>query len=211
MFQEAYDDHELLHTYFAGWHVIRESNHFVASRYPIKLLGMCHSEPFNRVTAILVEVKAPQGIVHAYSVHQTSQRETLTRVRPWSIITGSGVEELESETIMRDLEGAETRAFISEGDPQYPTIYAGDFNMTRESCLYQDHWGDLTNAFDEGGWGYGYTGLTQTRRFWPEGFPWVKVDHVLISPHWKSLECRPGTSNGSDHRLIMARLRLLAK
>lgn len=211
MFQEAYDDHELLHTYFSGWNVIRESNHIVASRYPVKLLGKCYSEPFDRVTSIRVEVKTPQGIVHVYSIHQTSQRETLTAVRPWSVVTGSGVEELESETMLRDLEAAETRAFINEGDPQYPAIYAGDFNMARESSLYQNHWGDLPNAFDEGGWGYGYTGLTRTRRFWPEGFPWVKVDHILMTPHWRALECRPGTSNGSDHRLIMARLRLTVK
>jgi endonuclease/exonuclease/phosphatase family metal-dependent hydrolase len=211
LFQEAYDDHELLHTYFAEWNLIRESNHLVASRFPIRLLEKCHSEPFDRVTSICVEVKTPHGIVHAYSVHQTSQRETLTAVRPWSVITGNGVEELESETLLRDLEAAETRTFINEGDPQYPTIYAGDFNMTRESSLYRNHWGDLPNAFDEGGWGYGYTGLNRTRRFWPEGFPWVKVDHILMTPHWQALECRPGTSNGSDHRLIMARLRLTLK
>lgn len=211
MFQEAYDDHELLHTYFSGWNVIRESNHLVASKYPIRFIGKCHSEPFDRVTSILVEVQSPSGVLHAYSIHQTSQRETLTAVRPWSVVTGSGVWELESETMLRDLEAAQTRAFINEGDPLVPAIYAGDFNMTRESSLYRSHWGDLANASDEGGWGYGYTGLNRTRRFWPEGFPWVKVDHVLFTPHWKSLECRPGTSNGSDHRLIMARFRLVIR
>lgn len=211
MFQEAYDDHELIHSYFDGWNIIWEHNHLVASRYPIKLIGTCHTESFDRVTAMRVEVQTPQGIVHAYSIHQTSQRETLTHVRPWSVITGSGVEELETETMLRNVEGLETRAFINEGDPQYPAIYAGDFNMARESSLYQNHWGDLPNAFDQGGWGYGYTGLTRTRRFWPEGFPWVKVDHILTTPHWESLECRPGTTNGSDHRLIMARLKLVLK
>lgn len=211
LFQEAYDDHELIHTYFRGWNIIWEQNHFVASRYPLKLLGLCHSDAFDRATAMRVEVKTPQGIIHVYSIHQTSQRETLTHVRPWSLITGGGVEELETETLLRNAEGGDTRAFIDFGDPEFPALYAGDFNMTRESSLYQSHWGDLPNASDQGGWGYGYTGLTRTRRFWPEGWPWVKVDHILVTPHWEALECRPGTSNGSDHRLIMARLRLVLK
>ncbi|MFO1020276.1 MAG: endonuclease/exonuclease/phosphatase family protein [Planctomycetales bacterium] len=208
MFQEAYLDHSLMHTYFAHWHVIREGNHVVASLYPIKLLAVGKTTAFDRTTALRVEVQTPQGPIHVYSIHQTSQRESLVQLRPWSFITGEGVNEVQSETDLRLLEAKETRSFVDQDDPAIPAIYAGDFNITRDSSLYTSTWNDLANTFDNGGFGYAYTSLCYTKRIWPEGCPWVKVDHILASPHWTSLECRAGTSNGSDHRLITARLRL---
>jgi len=207
-FQEAFTDPEQLQDYFRDWHVVHVNEFYVASKYPVTLLGTCHCAAFDRITAAKFEIHAPCGKVQLTSVHPTSARHGLLGLRPWSMLNGSGVRRVERHALLRDEEARATREFATDGDFDTPALIVGDFNMPCDSCLFQEHWGDLNDAFREGGWGYGYTSPCNTSVHWPNNCPWLQVDHILTSTHWESLDCWVGKSGGSDHRLIAARLRL---
>jgi endonuclease/exonuclease/phosphatase family metal-dependent hydrolase len=205
-FQEAFEDHPLVSRYFKGWHIVRQDEYLVASKFPLKLLGKCHSAAFDRVAAIRVAVETPRGTVEIYNVHQTSPRRGLKQLRPWSPITGSGLNRVERDRLLREAEAGTCLEFVTRSGPEQPVVVLGDFNMPADSSLFRRYWGHLTNAFAAGGWGYGYTSPCQTHRLWPHGWPWLQVDHILTSQHWEVSRCWVGTSNGSDHRLIAARV-----
>src|SRR5690606_26602976 len=100
-----------------------------------------------------------------------------------------------------------TSEFLDTVDPDMPLLVVGDFNMPVTSSLFQQHWGDLTSAFDAAGWGYGYTAPCHTNgNHWPRNVPWLRIDHILLSAHWDPTDCWIGTSAASDHRCIAARI-----
>lgn len=208
LFQEAFEDHPLVATYFEGWNVHRVDEYLVASKMPLKCIGSEFVRGFERVTVVHYEIETPQGPVALFNVHQTSPRRSLTELRPWSLLTGSGVETVKQETTLRDVEALKTRAFTQLDDPGMPRIIAGDFNMPNDSSLFQTHWGDLLDAYATAAVGYGYTSPCQTKNVWPNNTPWAQVDHILASHHWQVERCWIGKSGGSDHRLIAAQFRL---
>jgi len=83
----------------------------------------------------------------------------------------------------------------------------GDFNTPSSSNVYQQTWGDFTNAFEVRGRGYGYTAPDRPFRRWLSYVPWVRIDHILASQDWSVGSCRIGRKHGSDHHLITATLR----
>lgn len=208
LFQEAFEDHPLVATYFEGWNLHRIDEYLAASKFPLKCIDTEFVRGFERVTAVHYEIETPQGPVAVFNVHQTSPRRSLTELRPWSLLTGSGVETVRQETTLRDVEAMKTRAFTQLDDPGMPRIIAGDFNMPNDSSLFKAHWGDLRDAYAIAGVGYGYTSPCQTKNLWPNNTPWAQVDHILSSHHWQIERCWIGKSGGSDHRLIAAQLRL---
>ncbi len=208
LFQEAFEDHPLVATYFEGWNVHRVDEYLVASKLPLKFIDTCFVRGFERITVAWYEVETPQGPVAVFNVHQTSPRRSLLNVRPWSPVTGSGVESVEQATTLRDVEAMKTRLFTQLDNPRQPKIVAGDFNMPNDSSLFRTHWGDLTDAYATAAVGYGYTSPCQTKNVWPNNTPWAQVDHILSSHNWQVERCWIGTSGGSDHRLIAAQLRL---
>ncbi len=207
LFQEAFEDHPLVETFFEGWNVHRVDEYLVASKLPLKFIDTCFVPGFERVTVARYEVETPQGPVALFNVHQTSPRRSLTNVRPWSLLTGSGVDSVEQETTLRDVEAMKTRVFTQLKDRQ-PRIIAGDFNMPNDSSLFRTHWGDLSDAYGISAVGYGYTSPCQTKNVWPNNTPWAQVDHILTSHDWQVERCWIGQSGGSDHRLMAAQLRL---
>lgn len=208
LFQEAFEDHPLVETLFAGWNMHRVDEYLVASKMPLKFIDTCFVRGFERITVAHYEVETPQGPVAVFNVHQTSPRRSLTQVKPWSMLTGSGVEAVEQETTLRDVEAMKTRLFTQGKKSNQPSIIAGDFNMPNDSSLFRTHWGDLTDAYATAAVGYGYTSPCQTKKVWPNNTPWAQVDHILSSHHWQVERCWIGHSGGSDHRLIAAQLRL---
>ncbi len=208
LFQEAFEDHPLVETLFNGWNLHRVDEYLAASKMPLKFIDTCFVPGFERVTVVHYELETPQGTVAIFNVHQTSPRRSLTQLKPWSLLTGSGVESVEQETTLRDVEAMKTRAFTQSKKSNQPSIIAGDFNMPNDSSLFRTHWGDLTDAYATAAVGYGYTSPCQTKKVWPNNTPWAQVDHILSSHQWQVERCWIGHSGGSDHRLIAAQLRL---
>ncbi len=207
-FQEAVADDSLAVAYFEDWHKVHFEEFWIFSRYPLKQVGYCDALPFDRYTALTVEVAHPAKTFYLTDLHLMTPRKCFSELRPTSILSGAGPQEVEHHLALRREESLLTRAFTSSVDPSVPAVVVGDFNAPSSSSLYQHDWGDYTNAFDEAGCGYGYTAPCRDHSFWLSGTPWLRIDHILATPHWCVRKCQIGHLNGSDHRLITATLSL---
>lgn len=202
--QDADGNSRLLRHYLQEWHVASEGEFLVASMYPVRFVDKCRPQAFLHTTVARFEIETPAGKVLLYDLHQMTPRRVLTALRPDSIITESGRDDLEEFLSRWADEAHETREFVESTRDQMPALIVGDFNMPSDSSLYRMNWNELSNAFDSVGTGYGYTFPCQRQFRWPAGFPWMRIDHVLTTEHWRIRSCWVGSSNGSDHRPIAA-------
>jgi len=79
-----------------------------------------------------------------------------------------------------------------------PTIILGDFNMPVESSIYRENFSIYKNAFNEAGFGFGFTKFTRLLG--------VRIDHILISNNFNVLDAKVNQDFGSDHKAILAEL-----
>ena len=82
----------------------------------------------------------------------------------------------------------------------HPQIVVGDFNSPPESPIYRDAWSGWTNAFSLSGRGFGYTRMN--------GWIRARIDHILTDDRWKVVRAWVGPGVGSDHKPILAEVRL---
>jgi endonuclease/exonuclease/phosphatase (EEP) superfamily protein YafD len=97
---------------------------------------------------------------------------------------------------LRERESAMVRQWLSSD----VEIVAGDFNQTVDGALYQRDWAAYRNAFSEVALGFGHTKFTT----------WfgARIDHVLTAPRVEPLTCRVASDIGSDHRPVVAVVRI---
>lgn len=79
-----------------------------------------------------------------------------------------------------------------------PLLVAGDFNLTPWSEYFSD-------ALQESGLHDAARGFGLTRS-WPAQFApvGIRIDHCLLSPHWRSVASHIGPFLGSDHLPVVA-------
>lgn len=77
-------------------------------------------------------------------------------------------------------------------------IVAGDFNTPVESRIFQQHWGDITDAFSYAGSGFGMTKYN--------GWIRARIDHVLTGDGITPERAVVGQDLGSDHRPLIVDL-----
>jgi vancomycin resistance protein VanJ len=212
-FQEAIGETALLSRYFPGWHILREDQYLIGSRYPLRRVGLCDTGVFpHRPSAFSVRVDAPQGPFVLHDLHLMTPRYGFTKLTLHSVLNGSGPRSVESYTERRLTEALRARDYVEETNPKddrgqaLPALIAGDFNTPTVSRLYRTVWPRFTNAFDAAGLGFGYTAPCTNHRHWFDDVPWVRIDHILADEHWTVSACGVGRSKGSDHRLIWALL-----
>ncbi|NOX54134.1 MAG: hypothetical protein GXP27_06775 [Planctomycetes bacterium] len=204
--QECIEDHPLLAKLFLEWHRLRVGELWIGSRYPLRELGRCQTTGFGRRTAIAVLVEAPRRPFVLVNLHLMTPRHTLRKLSWKGLLTGESIRAIEAMLERRSAEAGETWQFVNRVAADRPVLICGDFNTPSSSSLYRVYWSDYTNAFDAAGFGYGFTAPCASHRHWPDGLPWIRVDHILVSSDWRVLWCRVGRTNGSDHRLIAAAL-----
>ena len=209
-FQEARDTPpETLTQFLKGWNFQHVDEFWVGSRWPVKLVGSCETTPYdNRVTALKVQVETPNGPVLLSNVHLMTARRGLSELSLGSIVSGEGPAAVEHHSFLRYEEARQTREFIDKSGTDVPHIIVGDFNMPTSINILDEHFGSFRNAFDEAGFGFGFSAPCRPVRFWIPNTPWLRIDHVLTSTHFEPLQCRIGEFNGSDHRLVSAALKL---
>jgi vancomycin resistance protein VanJ len=85
-----------------------------------------------------------------------------------------------------------------------PLLVVGDFNTGDRDRNYKLFSKYLTNAFEQTGWGLGFTypikPLFQ--------LPLVRIDHIFYSQHWQANAARTNKGSGSDHQYLVAKLQL---
>ena len=94
-------------------------------------------------------------------------------------------------------ETAELQRLVSTFDD--PTIMAGDFNSTPGQKIHDRIRKTMTDAFREKGWGLGST--------FAFGLP-IRIDYIYLSREFETLAARAGPSGPSDHRPVIATVRL---
>jgi endonuclease/exonuclease/phosphatase (EEP) superfamily protein YafD len=176
-----------------SWYTASEGELFIASRFPI-LETVVSPRGRGRWYSPIIRcvIKTPAGLVHVYCVHLYTLRKGLDAVRGnwWN-----GVPELKRVTAIRNEESQVSSRFVGSFDR--PTLVLGDFNMTSDSAIFQDHWGRWQDAFGSRGFGFGYT--FSSRKIG------LRIDHALADPaHWHIRSCRVGPGFRGQHRPLVA-------
>jgi vancomycin resistance protein VanJ len=206
--QEARHVPDMLGEYLEGWNWQHEYGFLVGSKWPVSAADTCLTTPYDRHTAMIVRIDAPSGPILLSDVHLMTARRGLTDLGVRSIFDGSGPASVDHHAFLRDEEARQTQTFLAGLKSNMPVIVAGDFNMPTNSSIFQESFGQYSNAFDEAGIGFGYTAPCRPVRFWLPKVPWLRIDHILTSAEWETLSCKVGEFNGSDHRLVAAVMQL---
>ena len=182
----------------AGWHSSKSRT--VVSRHPIlsempPLADAWESEGRFGATLERVRLKSQSGVEFVVaSVHLPTIRPGLERLIRLRNPAG----------LKRQIEWWRTQlgrvlSAIAEVN-DVPLLLAGDFNMPADDSALAALQQNFRFAFDEAGWGYGYTRPTE--------YPWVRIDHILTAPDCKIISCHVGPDFGSDHLPVWAEIAL---
>ncbi len=180
-----------------------QSGHGIFSKYPIIDQGSI-TFPNSSNSAAFADIKRGLDTVRVYSIHLQSVKitpdvDTLNQ-------DGGKIDQRRSEMIFRRI----TKAFREQqhqaemvrehsNSSPYPVIICGDMNNSAFSYVYRRIKGNLDDAFEEGGNGFGQT---YNFKYYP-----ARIDYIFIdkSIRVKSFRNYPNFKN-SDHYPIMARL-----
>jgi vancomycin resistance protein VanJ len=208
LFQECGEELAAATEHIAGWHAHHAGQLCMLTRFPIASAEPMDRGALERVRqdpragiggagyVVRYRLATPSGTVGVVNLHLETPRKGFE-----GLMSGD-VEKLRLNTTLRDLESSLARRFVDA--TREPTIVAGDFNTPVESRIFQDHWGDLTDAFSRVGTGFGTTKYN--------GWIRVRIDHVLAdAAWWRVARARVGNDLGSDHRPLIADLVLVER
>jgi endonuclease/exonuclease/phosphatase (EEP) superfamily protein YafD len=117
------------------------------------------------------------------------------------------IERLEDNVEARFSQVREIKELIQQ--EQGPVIVAGDLNSPEASLVSRTlREAKLHDAFAEAGKGYGYTyGHFLLRNRLPLlNSSWMRIDHIMMSPHLEAQRCWAGPADASEHRPVIADL-----
>lgn len=186
-----------------GFQMAYDIGDCLLSRYPIKSAeARDRKDVWARGGAgaiALYEIEAPFGSFSVLSVHLATVRAGIGGFRQFGL---GGVATMRENTALRAWESGLARAFAERA--KGPLLVAGDFNMPRESRVYQDAWGAFGDAWETCGFGFGYSKETRVK-----GVEFgTRIDHVLFDDKFACASAKLGPEIGSDHRGVIVELRL---
>ena len=182
----------------AGWHLRRDEELLLASRYPISDVQVATDPVFSWNDGALARytLDTPSGPVRAFNLHLSTPRDGLVGV----VFDGSGgARRLERNSERRRQQSQAARRYVDEalrGGAR--VIVMGDFNTPVDSRTYRTYWSDLTNAYSTAGFGFGNTHSVRGLA--------IRIDHVLCGPQWQVRGAVVGPYVGSGHRPVLADL-----
>lgn len=187
-----------------GLYVVRFMQFTVLSKYPITDVLYNTSVPVRRYHTFLRCTIHVQGqSITLYDAHLMTPRYALGSLADNGT---EGAGDLQQNARVRLQEAVTLAEHVRTANG--PVIVAGDLNAPVQSRVCRALTdGGLRDAFSEAGWGYGYTygQSTALKR------PFVRIDHILLSPEWAVVNCREGRARGSDHSPVIADLILPAR
>jgi len=193
------DDSALEELFAKGWY--HDKLKYVASRHPIvRELEPLREEylPEDRYAAKLhgVFVRVPSGReVLVASVHMPTLRPGLNR------FLAGDVDGLRIHIAWWRHEIERVLGWLDQARGT-PLVMGGDFNMPPDDSTMAALRSSYRFAFEEAGWGYGYTRPTRA--------PFFRIDHIATSPDWDITRSWVGPDFGSDHLPLVAEVVLPA-
>lgn len=169
----------------------------IFSKYPIIKSGSLEF-PNTSNNAIFVDIVKKGDTIRIYNVHLQSLRIDPTSVK-LNLETSENLFKRVSRTF--ELQQSQAELFLSHKDKcPYKMIICGDFNNTAYSYVYKKIKGDLQDAFDEAGNGFG---RTFNFKFFP-----VRIDFILADESFEIKAFKTFDVQLSDHYPIMAKVKL---
>lgn len=185
----------------AGLHeAYAEGQYIVASRFPARCAGTQVESGAGSLAYVRCTVERAAGAFDLITVHFESPRSGLLAARR------EGLEGREPWQRNHEIRLAQSRALAREiGAPSRPLVVAGDLNAPDSSAVIGTlRATGLADAFASAGRGWGYTyGHTQR-----PAFSFLRIDHVLVSAEFEVVDAFAGGAEASDHRPVIADLRL---
>jgi endonuclease/exonuclease/phosphatase family metal-dependent hydrolase len=186
-----------------GWHSLQPGGLAIFSKFPLKehtiVTGMHLPDTWPRASLLPSIVSTPYGDISFNAIHLPTARFGIMHMldRKYGInIKKKDV--INKETKNRIHISQKAREVINK--IKLPTIIAGDFNMTTESIIYRNHWGDLSNAFSKTGKGYGWSTENSIKRIRIK----TRIDHILSQNNAAILTVAIGKNVKSDHLPVIA-------
>jgi vancomycin resistance protein VanJ len=195
----------LLQSWYPDWNIKRNGEFVIATGLPVSdferiEVPRLSNDPWRRPAFVRLVVKTKARDIVVYNTHLSTPRSALTAIR---FRQTGGAQELESNSSTRLMQAhALAEVLIKE---KRPFIVGGDFNAPETSLAHRQMiLAGTRNAFSEAGKGYGYTygHALQVK------FPFIRIDHVFVSNEWAVESCHAGGTTGSDHRPMIADVRL---
>ena len=180
------------------WHVQRNGQMLLASRFPIARvtivdLGKPPDVPADeRAAAVCYDLQSPAGPFRLINIHLSSPHGGLL-----TFLDDHG-KALEENADRRWQESAALCRLVENSN--IPVLLAGDFNTTDDSPIFREDWSDYRDAFTDRGLGIGYTYLNRHTQ--------IRIDHIMAGPGWQIVRCWIGPAVGSPHRPLVAELRI---
>ena len=181
--------------------VFADGQYIVASRLPLRGCALQRAETGGEpLLYARCRLQAQSVWVDLVTVHFESPRLGLNAARR------EGFEGFEQWS--RNYEGrlaqARSLSFALAGSAR-PLVVAGDLNAPDDSSVVGNLLAiGLRDAFAAAGRGYGYTYGHALR----PGFSFLRIDHILASPDIEVSRCFVGAAKPSEHRPVIADLRL---
>jgi len=192
------DDRQAL---VAGLHEAHaQGQYFVASRFPARCAEAQVESAVGPLTYVRCSVEPPTGAFDLITVHFESPRSGLVAARH------EGLQGRDSWERNHEIRLAQSRALAGAiGTFVRPLVVAGDLNAPDSSAVLGILRAvGLVDAFARAGRGWGYT-YGHTLR---PAFSFLRIDHVLASAEFDVVDAFVGGADASDHRPVVADLRL---
>lgn len=186
------------------WHVHVSPDLCLFSRFPIRQAAVMDRSALDRVKqsetnepggagyVVRFVLDGPEGPIRAANLHLETPRKGFE-----GLMSGDR-RRMRNNTDIRGIEARLAREWVTAGSG--PLVVMGDFNTPVESVFFRDQWGDLADAFDVAGTGFGITKYN--------GWIRVRIDHVLASDEWHVDRAVVDPQPLSDHRALIADLTL---
>jgi endonuclease/exonuclease/phosphatase (EEP) superfamily protein YafD len=184
-----------------GYRVHRSLSTCLVSRWPIASVAEQPSETIRDAGGsgyvTRYRIDGPVGSFDLTNVHLDTPRDGFE-----AMLRGdsNGPSLIKRGILLREIESRRARRWADQGAG--PRLVAGDFNTPEESAIFRTYWGDLTEAFDRAGVGFGFTRYN--------GWIQVRIDHVLSDSGFQVVRAEVLPDYGSDHRPLMADLVLIS-
>jgi endonuclease/exonuclease/phosphatase (EEP) superfamily protein YafD len=193
---------DLLRTLYSNRYAIARGQYLIVSRFPIVSVGELRSlqAQGDFMNCLRCQVQVGNKVVTLYTAHLSSPRGGLVIVKHHRL---EGLGFWQKDANIRIDEAQRLAGYIQQEEG--PVLLGGDLNAPVPSRVCKSLFGaGLWDVFSAAGRGYGYTYGRATK----VGLSYVRIDHLMMSSHFRALACWPGNEEGSPHRPVTADLLL---
>lgn len=198
-------------------HAVSVGEFTLLSRYPIKansILKDAGSDRAARAARFVIDWNG--RLVSIYIVHLMTPRDVLRSYMRgaflWGVLGVPGTPWAKKRLYYQsfwDGQIADAKLILDAvRSDSNSCIVAGDFNAPQTGYLHRMLTQELQDAHAAAGDGFGFTFPGVTHNPLSLGGPWMRIDYIFYDRRWEALECVTERDRPSQHRAVVARLRL---